>query len=379
MAARIGMRGVTASRFVSADTGSHLSGNVQPGRCRVRSTWPRMSSKYSGARVGASESRITGSRRSNRSFALMRSALREPASGCSSPASSSVTRIARKRPVQPGLHGSEGDPQRDGDVGQRHPEVVVQDHDGAPLRRQLAQRAVDELALGNVGRRIANGRHGQGRELDFDGTTAAASRRVETGIHGEAMEPGVEPVRVAQPGQVLPGPHHRVLDGVPRELAVPEDESGGRVQPRDGHASQQREGVLVAPLRPTDEVTLVHGHSSVARPLGRARMLMAQRPAKRFPACSARAASRRDAAFSRDEARMRDASFSAQRASRLAVPERHMGTRAGLPARRRRAAMQVRPSGPAPGSPRGGPAGRRSGRSSAFRARCRTTGPRPWR
>ena len=78
MAARIGMRGVTASRFVRADTGSHLSGNVQPGRCRVRSTWPRMSSKYSGARVGASESRITGRRRSNRSFALMRSALREP-------------------------------------------------------------------------------------------------------------------------------------------------------------------------------------------------------------------------------------------------------------------------------------------------------------
>ena len=81
-------------------------------------------------------------------------------------------------------------------------------------------------------------------------------------LHRELPEPGVEPVRVAQPGEVPPGPHHRVLDGVPREVAVPEDEAGSRVQARDGRARQRREGVLVASLRPHDEVSLVHGRSA---------------------------------------------------------------------------------------------------------------------
>ena len=47
------------------------------------------------------------------------------------------------------------------------------------------------------------------------------------------MEPGIEPVRVTQPGQVAPGSHQGVLDRVARELAVPEDEARGRVQPGD--------------------------------------------------------------------------------------------------------------------------------------------------
>ena len=43
--ARNGTRGAAESRSETADMGSHLSGKVQPGRCRVRPTWPRMSSK----------------------------------------------------------------------------------------------------------------------------------------------------------------------------------------------------------------------------------------------------------------------------------------------------------------------------------------------
>ncbi len=39
---------------------------------------------------------------------------------------------------------------------------------------------------------------------------------------------------------------------------VPEDQPGGRVQPRDGVAGKRRECVMIAPLRPFDEVSLVH-------------------------------------------------------------------------------------------------------------------------
>ena len=51
-----------------------------------------------------------------------------------------------------------------------------------------------------------------------------------------------------------------VLDRVSRELVVPEDQSGSRVQPRDERAGQHREGVMIASLRSLDEFSLVHGH-----------------------------------------------------------------------------------------------------------------------
>jgi hypothetical protein len=73
------------------------------------------------------------------------------------------------------------------------------------------------------------------------------------------VEPGIEAVRIAQPGQVPPGSDEGVLDRVSRELAVPEDQAGGSVQPRDGRAGQHREGVMIALPRSLDETSLIHG------------------------------------------------------------------------------------------------------------------------
>jgi uncharacterized protein len=73
------------------------------------------------------------------------------------------------------------------------------------------------------------------------------------------MEPGIEPVRIAETGQVAPGADQRFLDRVARELRVPEDEAGRRVQPREGRVDELREGVMIAPLRASDELSLVHG------------------------------------------------------------------------------------------------------------------------
>ena len=76
------------------------------------------------------------------------------------------------------------------------------------------------------------------------------------------MEPAVESARVAQCGQVAPAPHERVLDRVPREVVVPDDQAGRRVQPRNGRAGQRGEGVMIAPLRTLHEPLLVHGRSA---------------------------------------------------------------------------------------------------------------------
>ena len=62
-----------------------------------------------------------------------------------------------------------------------------------------------------------------------------------------------------RPGQVPPGADEGVLDRVSRELAVPEDQAGGRVQPRDGRVGERREGVMIASLCSLDETSLVHG------------------------------------------------------------------------------------------------------------------------
>ncbi len=73
------------------------------------------------------------------------------------------------------------------------------------------------------------------------------------------MQPGVEPIRVAETRQVAPGADECLLDRVARELPVPEDQAGGRVQPREVDVDERGEGVMLAPPRSFDESSLVHG------------------------------------------------------------------------------------------------------------------------
>jgi hypothetical protein len=100
----------------------------------------------------------------------------------------------------------------------------------------------------------------EGLKLHLDDAAPSLPCRVDAGSDRQAVEPGVEPLGVAQPGQVTPGSQQRLLDRVSRELAVPEDQSGGSVQPRDGRASQQGEGLMIASSCQLHELSLVHGH-----------------------------------------------------------------------------------------------------------------------
>ena len=164
--------------------------------------------------------------------------------------------------MEPGLRRPERDPELRGDLGQRHPNEVVENDDGAPFGLEPAERLVEKLPLGHVRWHVAAVRFEERRELDLVHATATPARDVETRVNGQAMEPGIEPVRVAQPGQVPPGSDEGVLDRVSRELAVPEDQSSGRVQPREGSAGNHGKGVMIALPRPLDETTLVHDRLS---------------------------------------------------------------------------------------------------------------------
>ena len=85
------------------------------------------------------------------------------------------------------------------------------------------------------------------------------AQEIETGIDGQAMQPGIEPVRVTQPGQVPPGSDERVLDRIARQFAVPLDQPGGRVQARDGEVDEHGEGVMIARRCSLHVASLVHG------------------------------------------------------------------------------------------------------------------------
>ncbi len=96
-------------------------------------------------------------------------------------------------------------------------------------------------------------------QFDLDRAPAPAPGKIETGVDGQAVQPRIEPVGVAEAPQVAPGADQCLLDRVAGELRVPKDQASGRVQPREGRVDEFGEGVMIAPLRASDELSLVHG------------------------------------------------------------------------------------------------------------------------
>ena len=177
--------------------------------------------------------------------------------------------------MQAGLGRAERDAEGRRHVGQRHPEQVVQRDDGAVPGIEALQGPVDELPVGERAGVVGVRRCVDGRELHLDRAPAPAPGQVEAGMDGQTVEPGVEPVRVAKPRQVAPGADEGLLDRVARELRVPENQAGGRVQPRERRVDERGEGVMIALPRAFDEHSLVHDGLAVPRPGGRVRQRMA--------------------------------------------------------------------------------------------------------
>ena len=161
--------------------------------------------------------------------------------------------------MEPGLCGPDRDSKGCRHLGQRHPQEVVQCDHRAMVRVEATERPMDLLAVGERARRVGRGGGVQWAELDLERTSATTAHKVEAGVHDETPQPGVEPVRVAKPGQVPPGADQTFLDRVARELRVPDDETSCRVQPRKRRVDEPGEGVMIATPRAFDKGSLVHG------------------------------------------------------------------------------------------------------------------------
>ncbi len=161
-----------------------------------------------------------------------------------------------------------GMPKVSATAGHGHPDVVVENQNGALIGPQRPESPFELVAVGDQVREVADGRRFKRFEFDFDGPSTPPAGGVEAGVDDQAVEPGIESLRVAQARKVTPGSDVCLLDRVARELRVPEDEAGDRFQPRDGRAEQHGKGVMIAPACPLDEFPLVHSHL-VTRPFGR--------------------------------------------------------------------------------------------------------------
>ena len=168
--------------------------------------------------------------------------------------------------MQPGLRRAQGDAEGRRHVGQRHPQQVVQRDDRAVPGIQAPEGEVHELPVGQRAGMVDGGGGVDGVQLDLDRAPASAPGEIEAGVDGQAMDPGVEPLGIAKSRQVAPGPDQRLLDGVARELRVPEDQAGRRVQPRKRRVDELGEGVMIALPRAFDEHSLVHGDLAEPRP-----------------------------------------------------------------------------------------------------------------
>jgi hypothetical protein len=120
----------------------------------------------------------------------------------------------------------------------------MKDDEGALLRLERAEGLLEQIPVGDLVRDVRCRWPIVRKELDLDQATSGG---LDGSVHGDSMQPGVPAVRIAQSGKVAPGAHQSLLDRVARKLRVPEDESGYRVQSRDGSSGQHGKGVMIAP------------------------------------------------------------------------------------------------------------------------------------
>ena len=159
-----------------------------------------------------------------------------------------------------GLGGANRDPERRRDVGERHPEVVVHDDDRALLGLEPLEGFIEQVAVSNDVRDVADDRCIHRQQLDLHRPASPPADHVDAGSEDQAVQPRLEAIGIAQAGQTAPGGKEPFLDRVSRELVVPEDQTGRRVQPRDERAGKRGKGVMIASPRPLDELSLVHDH-----------------------------------------------------------------------------------------------------------------------
>ena len=162
--------------------------------------------------------------------------------------------------VQAGLRSPDGNSGSCRHLGDRKPEVVVEDEDGALLNGEPPEGPLEQVAVihgqvvvGAVRARDGKDPRGLGPPLATPGLGIAR-------VGEDAVEPRFEAGWVAQASELGPGRDQGGLDGVLGQVDVAEDPHRDRQASVAHHARQGVERFRVALLRLTDQLFL---HSSL--------------------------------------------------------------------------------------------------------------------
>src|SRR6185503_18167198 len=140
--------------------------------------------------------------------------------------------------VKSGAGRAVGNAEDPGNLRQVEARKVPQHEDRALLWVEALEAALQLVAIGD--RQKLVGPAGQiGRQDPKVGDEAALTRRLaNAGTNDEAVKPRVEPIRIAESGQVTPSDHQRVLDGILGSVDIAEDPLRERVEPVATRADQ---------------------------------------------------------------------------------------------------------------------------------------------
>ena len=143
-----------------------------------------------------------------------------------------------------------------GDFGRRQPEIVAKDEDRSLIRRQPPETTIQLVPISDGEQLVASDRAVGRKDLEDGGPALRfASFRV-AGVDEQAMQPGVEPIRIAEPRQLAPGDHQRLLNGVLGSSDVSEDPLGDREHSVGRRPREDRECFAIPGLRLFDEVPI---------------------------------------------------------------------------------------------------------------------------
>ena len=122
-------------------------------------------------------------------------------------------------------------------------------HEDGPLFGRQSPEPAFELVPVDHGQELIGSRRSVDRQhVQIGQMTALTHRRGQTGVDEETAHPRVEPVRIAELGQVTPGDHQRLLKGILGSVDIAEDAVRGREEAVGPRAHQVGIGLLVATL-----------------------------------------------------------------------------------------------------------------------------------
>lgn len=142
------------------------------------------------------------------------------------------------------------------DLARCVPLVVMQDEDRPLIGRKTLEATFQLVAIGQRQQLIGRGRSVDGQDAEIGHATTLAGRVIDAFTDDDASEPGVETVRIAEPAQVSPGDHQRILQGILGPIDVAKDPLCEREQGVDARMHQVDECRPIASLRRTDQVAI---------------------------------------------------------------------------------------------------------------------------